>query len=161
MAIPTIAQWYPLFVTADLPVLVGYPSAALMTFANKTCRNKTINAILTKATNEREIHSEADREEGLFDNSWVLITSRNQTDFQKPATAPVEPFKRDFIGATVDELDEFVKANFGEGGWGHSSHQSCDYIASEVFSILDARTAEDETLVFVINDLVDTVNKAN
>ncbi|KAF2181540.1 hypothetical protein K469DRAFT_588888, partial [Zopfia rhizophila CBS 207.26] len=137
-----------------------YPPSALMMIANKSCQNKTINAILTKATKEREIHTKPDREAGLFDNRWVLIKFHDQKDFQKPANAPIEPFKSDFIGATVDELGGFVKANFGEGGLGQDLSDSSDYIAGEVFGILDARTAKDDTLVFVVDDLVDAVDEA-
>ncbi|KAF2251554.1 hypothetical protein BU26DRAFT_518187 [Trematosphaeria pertusa] len=141
MAAPTIAQWYPLFVTSDVPV-------------------EKINDVLVKSIQEREKHPKSEQEEGPWDNRWALIHARSQTSFPRPATLVDADFKSDFIGATVEDLGRFVKENFGEGKMGQGSAPGTDYIACEVFGVIDERTKEDDTILFAVDDLVSPIDEA-
>ncbi|KAF2490068.1 hypothetical protein BU16DRAFT_544402 [Lophium mytilinum] len=115
---------YPLFVTANLPVEV-------------------INSFLFRAMEERWENNDPSSER--VGNPWVLIQTRDQESFAEPTIPPVEPSESGFIGATIEELSNFVETTFGDDGRGH-------YIQNDRFGVLDARTREDNTLEFVVKE---------
>lgn len=124
--------------------------------------SQTVNEILHKATIEKQRHGPDPSEQELWENCWVLIETRNQTAFQKPKTGPLEQFQSDFINYTVEELGNFVKQNLGdrEDAMGCSEGSRGDYITTAVFGVLDSRTASNDTLLFVVDDLVSPEDEA-
>lgn len=74
----------------------------------------------------------------------MLITSRDQTHFQKPTTSVPIPFQSDFVGASISELAEFVQETFGESG---DPDEEAGDIADNIFGVLDDRTALDESIL--------------
>jgi hypothetical protein len=134
----------------------------LWSFADSYVLFEAINEILLGARNEIPLyHSPEDKD--IFKNCWVILHNRNQTEFQKPTLQVTEPFNNDFIGATVEELGVFVQQNFGRDGQmgvdpeeGRSNH-----IANEVFGVLDARTIEDQSILFVSHDSLSLADKAH
>lgn len=93
---------------------------------------------------EPKLHDQKQPGDGeLFPDRWVLIKGRDQSEFQTPTTSLKEGFNNDFRGATIEELGTFALEHFGpEGDMGHG-------IASDFFGVLDARSAEDLTLICV------------
>ncbi|KAF2120957.1 hypothetical protein BDV96DRAFT_641599 [Lophiotrema nucula] len=142
MADPTIAPYYGLFVTAGLPV-------------------QTVNAILSKANDEYKMYSKLPDAEQLFGNCWALVETRDQIVFQKPTRGPLNAYKSEFLNASIDEIGEFVERHFGKTGAMESEPDDPNrYIAKEVFGILDSRTAEDETLLFVARESITAEDEA-
>ncbi|KAF2731231.1 hypothetical protein EJ04DRAFT_579295 [Polyplosphaeria fusca] len=141
-ALVVTADWYPLFVVADIPI-------------------EAINTVLHKATIEWKKHNQGEGDP-LFQNRWVLIEAPNQTTFQKPSTGPLEHFQSEFIGATIEELVQFAEQNLGkrEGAMGRGNASRLDHITNEIFGVLDTRTAEDGTLIFVSSDLISAEEEA-
>ncbi|ORX93379.1 hypothetical protein BCR34DRAFT_580545 [Clohesyomyces aquaticus] len=136
MAFSPNGLWYPMFVTADIPV-------------------ETINTILTKASKEQETHDQRHVDKNKpYANYWVLVKSRNQTEFETPTNGLVEPFENDFVDTTVQELCGFVQENFGEDGKLHNG------VSDNFFGLLDARTARDQTLVCMSDCLISLEDKA-
>ncbi|KAF7549265.1 hypothetical protein G7Z17_g6493 [Cylindrodendrum hubeiense] len=133
------ASWTPIFVTADVPIEVT-------------------NSVLEAATTE--IFQVGIGSNELVGNIWVLIQRRDQQPFSKPTNAPVATFGSDFIGATPEELQEFIQSRFGEDGVGKGSASYLDYLSDNAFAIIDERTARDKTVQFWVRELVDGIQES-
>ncbi|KAH6892532.1 hypothetical protein B0T10DRAFT_547264 [Thelonectria olida] len=132
------ASWTAIFVTADLPIEV-------------------INSVLEAAT--AEVYKGVISSE-LVENIWVLIQRRDQEILSKPTNAPVAPFESGFIGATPEELQEFVQRRFGENGVGKGSANYMDFLNDNAFAIIDGRTALDKTIQYWVPELVDGIQES-
>jgi hypothetical protein len=106
-----------------------------------------------------EVQQEPDSDE-LFKNIWTLIQRRDQETVSKPTNPPVPAFQSDFIGATPEELQDFVQSRFGKDGIGKGSVDHMDYISNNAFAIIDERTARDKTIQFWVKELVDGVEES-
>lgn len=96
-------------------------------------------------------------------NPWCLIRRRDQETFEKPTNTPVEAFESGFIGATPEELQEFVASRFGPDGAGKASddENSLNYISTESFAIIDERTVRDKTIRYWRQDAVSIFEEAS
>jgi hypothetical protein len=79
--------------------------------------------------------------------------------FPRPTTSLGPDFKSDSISITVKELSRFVKENFGESDNVLGPGKGYNYIASEIFGIIDQPVDVDDTILFVVDDLVNPINK--
>jgi hypothetical protein len=72
----------------------------------------------------------------------------------------VPPFHSGFIDASVETLQEFVTSRCGEKGLGSESGIYMDWLAEDAFGVIDARTAEDNTILFGVKEMVDAIQEA-
>ena len=117
---------------------------------------KVINSVLRSAAAEKE-------EDEDFENRWVVVRYPDQDMIiTKPSTCPVEKtFQSGFLGASVQVLQDFVTSRCGENGLGHGEGGIyMDWLADDAFGVIDARTAEDHTIVFCVREIVDVVQEA-
>ncbi|KAG9536687.1 hypothetical protein KCU71_g21455, partial [Aureobasidium melanogenum] len=128
------AMWLPLFATADVPTEI-------------------INSVLRSATLEK-------KEDEDFENRWSLIQHPDQQAVAKPSIAPAEPFQNGFLDASVVVLQDFVIKRCGENGLGHDNEVHMDWLADDAFGVIDARTAQDNTILFCVREDVDAVQEA-
>jgi len=80
----------------------------------------------------------------------------------KPNTCPVEKtFQSEFLDASLQVLRDFVTSRCGEDGLGHDEGGVyMDWLADDAFGVIDGRTAEDNTILFVVQEAVDAVQEA-
>jgi hypothetical protein len=69
----------------------------------------------------------------------------------------VDPFRSEFVGATLEQLGTFVETTFGQTGRGS---QGANYIWKDRFGVLDARTMEDNTLEFAVKESLMPIESA-
>ncbi|KAG9725067.1 hypothetical protein KCU59_g15381, partial [Aureobasidium melanogenum] len=128
------AMWLPLFATADVPTEI-------------------INSVLRSATLEK-------KEDEDFENRWSLIQHPDQQAVAKPSIAPADPFQSGFLDASVAVLQDFVIKRCGENGFGHDNDVYMDWLANDAFGVIDARTAQDNTILFCVRENVDAIQQA-
>lgn len=109
--------------------------------------------MLRSATLEKE-------EDEDFENRWTLVQHPNQQTVAKPSIAPTEPFRSGFLSASVEALQDFVSKRCGENGLGHTSDVYMDWLADDAFGVIDARTAQDNTILFCARETVDAIQEA-
>ncbi|KAH0021343.1 hypothetical protein KCU78_g6171, partial [Aureobasidium melanogenum] len=95
-----------------------------------------------------------------FENRWCLIQHPNQQVVAKPSIAPVEYFQSGFLSASVKVLQGFVARSCGETGLGHDNDVYMDWLADDAFGVIDARTAQDNTILFCVREDVDAIQEA-
>jgi hypothetical protein len=71
----------------------------------------------------------------------------------------VELFRSEFIGATIEELGNFVETTFGCTGRGNQGPRG-NYIQKDKFGVLDARTMEGNTLDLVVKEPLTPIESA-
>lgn len=148
------ARYLPLFVTADVSTDVS--SKANHTILHLPAENvfQIVNSVLHSAAAETE-------EDEDFENRWSLIPHTSQTTADKPSIAPVEDFTTDFTNASLKKLQTFVAERCGENGLGcEEGGVYMDWLANDAFGVIDARTAEDETILFCAKESVDAIQEA-
>jgi hypothetical protein len=64
------------------------------------------------------------------------------------------------LDTSVETLQEFVTSRCGENGLGHDSKIYMDWLADDAFGVIDARTAEDSTILFCVKEIVDAIQEA-
>lgn len=69
-------------------------------------------------------------------------------------------FTSEFVGATVDELGDFVKQNFGAYKKGQGTNFGHDHLACEMFGVIDERSNTDDTILFAVEHLIDPIDEA-
>ncbi|KAG9958873.1 hypothetical protein KCU61_g8012, partial [Aureobasidium melanogenum] len=111
-----------------------------------------INSVLRSAILEKEDED--------FENRWSLIQHPDQQAVAKPSIAPAEPFQNGFLDASVVVLQDFVIKRCGENGLGHDNEVHMDWLADDAFGVIDARTAQDNTILFCVREDVDAVQEA-
>jgi len=155
------ARWLPLFVTADvsLDVCINFfdgslYSLRLFVLTSRLC-DKVINSVLRSAAAEKE-------EDESFENRWVVVQYPDQHMITKPSTCPVDKtFQSGFLGASIQVLQYFVTSRCGEDGLGHDGGGVyMDWLADDAFGAIDGRTAEDNTILFCVREIVDAVQEA-
>jgi hypothetical protein len=115
---------------------------------------KIIHSVLKSAAKETQ-------EDEDFENRWSLISHPSQLTITKPSVFPLqEPLQTGFLDASVETLQEFVAGRCGENGLGHESEIYMDWLADDAFGVIDARTAEDETILFCVRETVDAMQEA-
>ena len=152
------ARWLPLFVTADISTNVRLKEnlqqlhrlAHLSTDQNLS---QIMNSILKSAAAEKE-------EDEDFENRWCLIHHASQQVVTKPTVAPISPFQGGFIDASLETLQRFLVNRCGENGLGHDSGIYMDWLANDAFGVIDARTTEDDTILFCVEEIVDAIQEA-
>ncbi|KAF2762486.1 hypothetical protein EJ05DRAFT_534032 [Pseudovirgaria hyperparasitica] len=90
-----------------------------------------INEVLKAAARE-------ERRDKRLKNSWVLVLLENQPIFPMPTTI-ISRFYEDFIDWNIFELGDFCRRQFERTG----------LISSEDFAVIDKRSLEDQTVLFV------------
>jgi hypothetical protein len=100
------------------------------------------------------------QEDEDFETRWSSIRHTSQEITHKPSIAPFSPFSSGFLYAAIDTLQAYVTTICGENGLGHDSKIYMDWLANDAFGVIDARTAEDETILFCIRELVDAIQEA-
>jgi len=118
---------------------------------------KVINSVLRSAAAEKE-----EEDEG-FENRWVLVRYPDQDMIiTKPSTCPVEKtFQSGFLDASIRVLQDFVTSRCGENGLGRGEGGVyMDWLADDAFGVIDGRTAEDNTVLFCVREIVDAVQEA-
>ncbi|THV78065.1 hypothetical protein D6D29_07967 [Aureobasidium pullulans] len=128
------ATWVPVFVTAKVPV-------------------ELVNKILE--------HGEAQQRndpDDLFPNRWVLVQDPEQSTFSTSTKPPVHSFTSGFVNASTESLKVFVVSKFGEQGL--ASNGRSDWIADDAFAVVDERTARDNSILFYVQQYVDTIRQA-
>ncbi|KAG9895986.1 hypothetical protein KCU98_g14957, partial [Aureobasidium melanogenum] len=128
------ARWLPLFVTADVPAEI-------------------VESVLRSAALETE-------EDEDFENRWSLIQHRNQRTITKPSVVPADPFQSGFLNSDIQSLQDYVSTRCGENGLGHDNDVYMDWLADDAFGVIDARTAQDNTILFCVREDVDAVQEA-
>ncbi|KAG9557021.1 hypothetical protein KCU71_g11127, partial [Aureobasidium melanogenum] len=128
------ARWLPLFVTADVSIEIIY-------------------SVLRSAALEKE-------EDEDFENRWCLVQHPNQQAVAKPSIAPAKPFQNGFLDATVEVLQDYVSRRCGEDGLGHDDDVYMDWLADDAFGVIDARIAQDNTILFCVRENVDAIQEA-
>lgn len=114
---------------------------------------KIINSVLRSAAAEKE-------EDEDFENRWVVVQRPDQQKVIKPSVAPISSFQSEFLDASIQVLQDFVASRCGENGLGHDSNIYMDWLADDAFGVIDARTAEDNTILFCVREMVDVVQEA-
>jgi hypothetical protein len=114
---------------------------------------KIINSVLRSAIKETE-------EDEDFENRWSLIQHISQETAHKPSIAPISLFSSGFLNATIETLQDLVTTNCREDGLGHDSKIYMDWLADDAFGVIDARTAEDDTILFCVRETVDAIREA-
>lgn len=71
-----------------------------------------------------------------------------------------KPFQSGFVDASIETLQQFIANRCGENGLGHDSKVYMDWLANDAFGVIDARTAEDNTILFMVREMVDAVQEA-
>lgn len=106
--------------------------------------------------------SAAEKEEDEdFENRWSLVEHPSQETVTKPSVAPVgTSFQSGFTDASIETLQQFVTTRCGGNGLGHDNGIYMDWLADDAFGVIDARTAQDNTILFVIQETVDAVQEA-
>jgi hypothetical protein len=126
-------------------------------FLNKhqtlTPPKKTIDSVLRSAAAEKE-------EDEDFENRWTLMQQPSQTLVAKPSVAPVGAFQSGFVDASTETLRQFVSSRCGENGLGHDGKIYMDWLADDAFGVVNARTAEDDTVLFCVRETVDAIQEA-
>ncbi|KAG9736686.1 hypothetical protein KCU86_g15930, partial [Aureobasidium melanogenum] len=112
-----------------------------------------INSVLRSAALETE-------EDEDFENRWSLIQHPDQQAVAKPSIAPADPFQSGFLDASVAVLQDFVIKRCGENGFGHDNDVYMDWLANDAFGVIDARTAQDNTILFCVRENVDAIQQA-
>lgn len=100
------------------------------------------------------------KEDEDFENRWTLIQHPNQQAVTKPNVAPTDPFRSGFLGASVKVLQDFLSKRCGENGLGHDNNVYMDWLADDAFGVIDARTAQDNTILFCARESVDAIQEA-
>jgi hypothetical protein len=95
-----------------------------------------------------------------FENRWTLIQHPDQRTITKPSIAPIKTFQSGFVDASIETLQQFVASRCGENGLGHDGEVYMDWLADDAFGVIDARTAEDNTILFCAREIVDAVQEA-
>ncbi|CAD0098594.1 unnamed protein product [Aureobasidium mustum] len=132
----SLSHWSPLFITANVSIEV-------------------INKVLYSAHFEVQTLNLGDD----FYNHWVLIQNPLQTTFSKPTNAVSLDFDSGFSNHTLNQIKHFVDTRLGENGLGQGE-TPYDNLSDDRFGIIDERTAEDETILFVVYDMVDSLQEA-
>jgi hypothetical protein len=146
------ARWLPLFVTADVSADVSPNSQYLIMPTENVF--KIVNSVLKSAVKETQ-------EDEDFENRWSLISHPSQLTVTKPSVSPVEEhIQTGLFDASVETLQDFVTTRCGENGLGHDSKIYMNWLANDAFGVIDAKTAEDETILFCVRELVDAIQEA-
>ncbi|KAH0402396.1 hypothetical protein KCU89_g3188, partial [Aureobasidium melanogenum] len=114
---------------------------------------KIIYSVLRSAALEKE-------EDEDFENRWCLVQHPNQQAVAKPSIAPAKPFQNGFLDATVEVLQDYVSRRCGEDGLGHDDDVYMDWLADDAFGVIDARIAQDNTILFCVRENVDAIQEA-
>lgn len=114
---------------------------------------KIVDSVLRSAALEKE------DDEG-FENRWSLIQHPWQKTVAKPSGCPIQAFQSGFLDASIEALQQFVLDRCGENGLGHDNEIYMDWLADDAFGVIDARTAQDDTMLVVARETVDAVQEA-
>ena len=95
-----------------------------------------------------------------FENRWTLIQHPDQSTIIKPSVAAIKTFQSGFVDASIKTLQQFVVSSCGENGLGQDSEIYMDWLANDAFGVIDARTAEDNTILFCAREIVDAAQEA-
>jgi hypothetical protein len=109
--------------------------------------------VLRSAAAEKE-------EDEDFENRWSLIQHPSQQSVTKPSIAPIETFQNGFLDASIEVVQDFLSSKCGENGLGHDSEVYMDWLADDAFGVIDAQTAEDNTILFGVKEMVDAIQEA-
>jgi hypothetical protein len=109
--------------------------------------------VLRSAAAEKE-------EDEDFENRWSLIQHPSQQSVTKPSIAPIETFQNGFLDASIEVVQDFLSSKCGENGLGHGSEVYMDWLADDAFGVIDAQTAEDNTILFGVKEMVDAIQEA-
>jgi hypothetical protein len=90
----------------------------------------------------------------------VVVQHPSQQTVTKPSIAPIPPFQSGFVDASIETLQQFVANNCGDNGLGNDSKVYMDWLADDAFGVIDARTAEDNTILLMVRETVDAVQEA-
>ncbi|KAG9946808.1 hypothetical protein KCU85_g6190, partial [Aureobasidium melanogenum] len=96
--------------------------------------------------------------EGFY-NHWVIVQDPFQQTFSKPTDAVSLDFHSGFLNHSLDEIKEFVDTRLGQDGLGQGE-DSYDNLSDDRFGIIDERTADDNTILFLVYDIVDSLQEA-
>ncbi|KAG9644979.1 hypothetical protein KCU95_g12531, partial [Aureobasidium melanogenum] len=96
--------------------------------------------------------------EGFY-NHWVVVQDPDQQTFSKPTNSVSLDFHSGFSNRTSDQIKEFVDTRLGEGGLGQGEDLN-DNLSSDTFGIIDERTASDNTILYLVYDIVDSFQEA-
>ncbi|KEQ63069.1 uncharacterized protein M437DRAFT_47574 [Aureobasidium melanogenum CBS 110374] len=128
------ARWLPLFVVADVTTEV-------------------VDSVLKSAASESE-------EDEDFENRWCLLQHPNQRTISKPSVPPADPFQSGFLNSDIQRLQDYILTGCGENGLGHDNNVYMDWLADDAFGVIDARTAQDNTILFCVREDVDAIQEA-
>jgi hypothetical protein len=64
------------------------------------------------------------------------------------------------MDASVETLQIFVAERCGENGLGRDSSIYMDWLTDDAFGVIDARTAEDDTILFCVKEIVGAIQEA-
>ncbi|CAD0092876.1 unnamed protein product, partial [Aureobasidium mustum] len=95
-----------------------------------------------------------------FENRWSLIQHPDQQTVAKPSVAPTKPFHSGFLDCNIQALQDFVSNRCGENGLGHDNNVYMDWLADDAFGVIDARTAQHNTILFCARENVDAIQEA-
>lgn len=95
-----------------------------------------------------------------FENRWALVQHPDQQTVTKPSVAPSDPFQSGFLDVETQALQDFLARKCGQNGLGHTNDVYMDWLADDAFGVIDARTAQDNTVLFCARENVDAIQEA-
>ncbi|KAH0399290.1 hypothetical protein KCU89_g6359, partial [Aureobasidium melanogenum] len=116
---------------------------------------KVVNRVLQSAQQEAQNPQLGDG----FYNKWVVIEDPAQQTVSKPTESVAVDFQSGFLNYSLDQVKAFVNERLGEGGLGQGEG-TLDHLSGATFGIIDERTARDNTVLLLVQDLVDDVQQA-
>ncbi|KAK6003730.1 hypothetical protein QM012_009501 [Aureobasidium pullulans] len=131
------------------------PTIKLLTSKTNKIPQKVINKVLFSAQQEVANLHLGD----AFYNHWVLISDPSQQNFSKPTNNVSLDFHSGFLVYTLDSIKEFVDIKLGQDGLGQGEH-SHDNLSNDRFGIIDERTAKDNTILYMVEDYIDSFQEA-
>lgn len=88
-----------------------------------------------------------------------MVQDLSQQTFFKPSNSVSLDFHSGFLNHTLDQIKEFVEVELGEGGLGQGEDLN-DSLSSDTFGIIDERTADNNTILYLVFDYVDSFQEA-